>query len=59
MCKDNKNAATSSFSHHTFCMPDSTTVDRIEAMEGHPEIVRDTQSKKLTARDMTKTLVVN
>jgi hypothetical protein len=34
-------------------------VDRIETLEKHPEIIRDTQSKKLTARDMTKTLVVN
>lgn len=59
MCKDNKDASTSSSGHHTFCMPDSTTVDRLEAMEGHPEIVRDTQSKKLTARDISKTLVVN
>lgn len=60
MCnKEEKNAATSSFSHHSFCMPDAEAVDRLEEMEGHPEIIRDTQSKKLTARDINKTLVVN
>lgn len=56
MCKDSKH---STCDPHTICLPDSKVVDRIETLEQHPEIIRDTQSKKLTARDMTKTLVVN
>ena len=58
MCKDS-NLSEQTCGEHTFCLPESKTVNRLETMEGHPEIVRDTQSKKLTARDMTKTLVVN
>lgn len=60
MCSNETNRVTHSVCDpHTICLPDSKTVDRLETMEGRPEIVRDTQSKKLTARDMTKTLVVN
>jgi hypothetical protein len=39
-------------------MPESDVVDRVTTMED-PEIIRDTQSKKLTSRNHKDTLVVN
>ena len=59
MCKDNANLTHSTCDPHTFCMPHPDTVDRLEAMEGHPDIIQEEVPKKLVARDITKTLVVN
>jgi len=58
MCKDNTNRSPSTCDQHTFCLPDFAVVDRVSGME-NPEIIRDTNSKRLTARDISKTLVVN
>lgn len=59
MCKETDHSH-SVCDPHTICMPHQDTVDRVEAMEQHPGIIRDEVApKKLTARDPRKTLVVN
>ena len=41
MCKEETNHSHSTCDPHTNCMPHPETVDRLEAMEGHPTIIKD------------------